>query len=524
VAVFVDPSPRPSSQAMPLLSGWLRPTSPRKVVLHCALGAALVTLCFYCPRFWLWPVAGMPLTEFVSIQPEFHRAFHALQQLEHPWQRVDDPVNRVIEWRLFWPVVAHYAGLPAGAFLALPQIGCLLTLAGVAGFTWRMTRAALPTAAATFLAATSSWFFVSTGWLAYFDSWLILALLVASFAESRIGLLTAALLAPWIDERFILALPLCLAVRGLSADRTRPRTRREIWQDGLWLAAGVVPYIAVRFGAEVMGQRPTSQAYWADRPLLPAPFYVIAWGAWNGLRAAWGILALGAFALPRPAPQRLAWGIIGGTTVAQLLVADDLSRSVSIALPAVVAAVVLIWRARPTTAPRTFALACAANLLLPAQHVIAAPGTAARFHCVPVLTAAAEYEHAKNPPDFANPATYLRRSLDHFQARALERATLANDLALKFDPHFPRAIANRGVLLYVAGRKAEGRAELDRALATAPGLFEARMQRAAFRQEAGDAAGALTDVRDALQTMPEDWPRRKDAVAFERDLAARVGR
>src|SRR5215207_4002894 len=196
-----------------------RPTwehaSGARVIIGSTLGAALLTLCFFAPRFWLWPVAGLPLQELMVVHPEFHRAFYALQQLQDPWQRISDPVNRVIEWRLFWPLISHHLGFSPTVYFAIPFVGCLAALAAVATLTWRATRNALPCMAATLLTATSSWFFVSTGWLAYFDSWVILALVLATFARSRVTIFSAALIAPWIDERFILAAPICLAVRSI---------------------------------------------------------------------------------------------------------------------------------------------------------------------------------------------------------------------------------------------------------------------------------------------------------------------
>ena len=70
--------------------------------------------------------------------------------------------------------------------------------------------------------------FVSTGWLAYFDSWYVLGLLVATFSGSRSSPRPQpACCAPWIDERFVLALPLVVLIRGVSAgtlDGGRQRT------------------------------------------------------------------------------------------------------------------------------------------------------------------------------------------------------------------------------------------------------------------------------------------------------------
>lgn len=516
------PAERPSA-APRCLPSWQHWPVTRVSVLS-AVASALLTVWFFAPRFWLWPVAGMPLSEFVAIQPEFHRAFHALNQLQHPWQRIDDVVNRVIEWRLLWPVVAHYLGLPKGLYFALPHLGCVLALTGVAAIAWRTTKHALPTITATLLAASASWFFVSTGWLAYFDSWLILALLFASFAQARWILFAVALFAPWIDERFILALPLCLAVRTMGANRDAAPDSRGLLRDAAALLGGVLPYIAIRLGAEAAGLRATSGSYWSNRPVLPASPLVMAWGAWNGLRLGWVVLAVDGLAAFRTGVHRLAVLIVVATIALALCVADDLSRSASLALPALLAAVLLAWRDRTLQAQRLLPLLCVGNLALPAWHVIAAPGTSVAYHNVAILGLDAELERARNPPEFANAATYTRRSMDHFQNQNLPRALIAAEIALRFDPKSAKALANHGVILFVQGEQARGAAELDRALVLAPELYDARMQRAAFRQQAGDLRGALDDVRRALQDMPADWPRRAEAQQFERALAAQTAR
>jgi tetratricopeptide (TPR) repeat protein len=498
---------------------WLAAWPTWTVGLAFAAGTALVTVCFLAPRFWLWPVAGLPLGEFVAIQPEFHRAFHVLRQLADPWQRIDDPVNRVIEWRLLWPLVGRTLGLPPAVFLALPHLGCLVALAAVAATVWRLTHDVLPTAAATLLAATASWFFVSTGWLAYFDSWLVLALVLASFGRPRWLLFASGLLAPWIDERFLFALPLCLAVRALGIPPDLPPGRRALLHDAALLLAGVAPYLALRLGLELSGLRATSGAYWGERPLLPASLLVTGWGAWNGLRLGWVALALAVVALPAPRP-RLWLALAAATLAVNLCVADDLSRSVSVGVPLVLAAVLILWHRQPARARRLLPVLCAGNLLLPAHHIIAAPGTAAAWHFVPVLSLPAECERARQPPDFAHPEVYQRRSLDHLQGGRLDRALAAAETGLRFDPHRPKSIANFGIVQVLAGRRTEGLANLDRALALAPDLYDARLQRAAFRQQNGDSAGALADVREALRLMPPDWPRRAEAEKFARALAA----
>jgi len=292
----------------------------------------------------------------------------------------------------------------------------------------------------------------------------------------------------------------------------------------MFLCAGLVPYLAVRGSLELAGTRATSSTYLAGRPLLPAPLWVMGWGLWNGLRLGWVPIVLVA-AAPAIGRTRRAWlSLALLTTGLNLVVADDVSRSASVAVPLLVATALLLWQEQRARAHRLLPLLCAGNLLLPAQHIIAAPGTAAAWHSVPVLSLTAEWDRVKHPPDFANPDTYHRRSLDHLQSGNRTRARTLNEIALRLDPRHARSIAQRGILLFLDGHHAEGLAELDRALALAPRLFDARMQRAAFRHQLSDPAGALADVREALQTMPADWPARKDAEQFERNLAKRIGR
>lgn len=513
-----EPSPVRSTGPLQRIAGW----TDRQFIWASAGAAALVATFFFAPRFWLWPAVGVPLGDFVSIQPELNRAFFTLQQLANPWQPVDDVTNRVIEWRLLFPLLGHYLHLPAWLYLALPHLGCLLALAAVAGVTWRATADRGVTLGYTLLAATASWFFVATGWLAYFDSWLLLGLLLAAFSDRRWVLFAAALLTPWVDERFILALPLSFTVRALGLEPTPP-DRRRLMGDALALVAGLLPYVAVRLGAELTQTRTTSRAYWTDRPLVPAPWHATLWGVWNGLRLGWiaVVLFVAAFA------GRARWvaGLaVGATLLVNLCVADDLSRSMSIAVPAVVAGGLYVWRTDAMRVRRVLPWLCAGNLLLPAHHVIAAPGNPEElYHSVPILGLFTEIARQNDPPYFASPFAYNRRGMDSFQQGDRAKAMAAFDLALRFDPEFSRARANRGIIRFLGGDRTAGMADIDAALARSPSLWEVRMRRAEFRRQLGDLRGALEDARATLRTMPADTPRRPEMAALEQALARQLG-
>ena len=185
-----------------------------------ALGCfALLILCFSpaWSAFYRW--SQVPAMGF---QIEVRRGISVLEQVAHPGTAITDPLHRAIQWRLLFPLIGHFLPLPPVAFFALAHLGCLVVLAYLitllrrADFNWTDTTLATLTLGAT------SWFFTSTGWLGYFDSWLALALLVVAFAPSRWAVWTACLLAPWIDERFIIAAPLALFCRYVFQP-TKPR-------------------------------------------------------------------------------------------------------------------------------------------------------------------------------------------------------------------------------------------------------------------------------------------------------------
>ena len=186
-----------------------------------SLAAFALVITFFAPRFILWSWTDLESSE--SHPPDFNRAIDTLRQLDNPFVTITNPTNRHINWRLLFPFVGHYLHLSRPVFLALPALGCLFVLGYVAHLVRRESGGWWVAFAAAALSGTTSWFFVSTGWLAYFDSWYVLGLLIAAFGRSKIATGLACLLTPWVDERFVLTLPLLLVIRGISTSGTRAR-------------------------------------------------------------------------------------------------------------------------------------------------------------------------------------------------------------------------------------------------------------------------------------------------------------
>jgi tetratricopeptide (TPR) repeat protein len=467
-----------------------------------ALLAATVSLLRFTPAFVLWRGLGIPAA---ASDPALNRAADILRQLDHPFFGGASANNRVIEWRLFFPLVGHALALPAWLYLALPHLGCLVVLAFLARVLLRHGWREGETLAATVLAATCSWFFVSMAWLGYFDSWYILALLVAVFAR-RGALVIAVLVAPWIDERFVLALPLVLVLRDRYLAATiglRPRTQR--WREAAISAAALLPWGFVRLGAYLSHHDTVTGAYaQAMTPGANGPFY--ASGLWQGLRWAW-VLVLAWLGREWRADRRTGLVLllaVGCTLAVNLLAANDLSRSASTAVPALALALVLLrfrWAGR--LRPLLYG-ACALNLIFPARHVVSSWTEA--ISPLPV-----EIDHARHPPAALDP-DYSTRAGAALNDRGDPRGALEFlDAALRLAPDQAEAHADRAVALFKLGRLPDARAAADRAVALRPAFFEALYNRAIIRAAQGDFAGARADLDAALRLAPAGWPPRAQA-------------
>lgn len=132
-----------------------------------------------------------------------------------------DPLRRDIEpalqWRLLPPLVAHWLGLRGwGAFiLSWTGVVALLGYAVTAALT-RLPRR-VDALFVGILVGTTAAVFTPTAWIGLNDGWLWLAVLAATFGRSRRVWAAACLLGPWIDERFIVGLPLIVVARWLES-------------------------------------------------------------------------------------------------------------------------------------------------------------------------------------------------------------------------------------------------------------------------------------------------------------------
>ena len=323
------------------------------VIVGCTAAALVLSLCMFAPRLWL-------MRTYLPGTYQWDRAHTYLLQCEAPFRRDIEPA---MFWRLLPPLVCHELGLRGYRPLIVPWLG-VLAATGYATllFQRRLNHPRFVFGGALLFATTSA-VFVATTWLGLNDAWVWLGLLVVAFGRARWSLAVAALLCPWVDERFVIGFPLAWLIRCF--DRAEPLLSRRALSL-LWL----VPYVLVRAMAPgVMAEGGASAAFLRQTigaaPVL-LPFAPLGW--WMGLRVGWVAVAYGIWSL-HPPRRLLTLLAIGGTLAAMLCLASDTSRSAAIVAPAMVWGCLVFARNYPVQAPRGLLLLGLANLLVPAAHV-----------------------------------------------------------------------------------------------------------------------------------------------------------
>ena len=299
------------------------------------------------------------------------RGFYVAKQVENLAVGIDAPNHKIVRWRLLIPAIGYFLRLPSWFVLGLAPVGCLaLVLMFVdLGFRWSPTPGKInQSSEAIFLglvAGATAPFFTSMGWLGYYDSWLALALVAVAFVQSRWLVALACLLGPWLDERFVIGLPLALCVRYRYFAVQPADWTRWLKSEAFTPLAMALCYSLVRLSVAGLGSSQTVGDYWRDFVLaadisVPRRIY----GAWEALRLGWvavGVVVLNGFWVTTA--LTLATAAVG------LFTAQDVSRSVVLIIPVMLFG----WHQAAQTATwqkyRVAALLVAAALTMPATHV-----------------------------------------------------------------------------------------------------------------------------------------------------------
>jgi hypothetical protein len=471
--------------------------------LAVAITAGLVTTFFFCPRYGNWK--GIVLING-PLATDYGRAVATFRQIDDPWAPNKFPLHNIIAWRLLFPIVWHYLSLPFWLFLVMPHFGCLLTLWLVAWLTqkrfnnWRYTWMTVAVLAAL------PWFFVSTGWLGYFDSWIALAMLVLGFVPSRWAVACVCLLAPWIDERIMLALPTCMITRIIILHGIDNLPPRKLLLDSIVVVAASAIYPTVRVVALLRGDTLAPNyvaAHWDEIHTVSWPQFLD--GLWSGYRAAWIMILAGIYFWWRRAgwiQGTLLSMVIASSAVGALFIAADMSRSTMIVLPALLLGVWLWHQSQPQVFKWILPAVLAANLLLPAAHVMW--NLRIPIHYFPAV-------RAESTPWFLDPEVYTKEGKAYLQKGKFPDASRAFDTALRLNDRFVPAYVLRAVQQLQQDDLIGALKDIRAAVSLAPDSPDALFISAVIAQRLNDPISAKASVQEALQNAPSDWSQRKDA-------------
>ena len=327
--------------------------------------ALVVCAWFYPPRTEIWAHRDPHLQEW-------SRADAFLKQCQDPFRQDVEPAVR---WRLLPPLVCHVVGLTGYEPLVFCTLGLAVFAACLAARLDLLTSNRPWALLGTVGFATSGPFITALGWLGLNDGWYLLALLETVAARSLWVLSAWAFAGPWIDERFLVALPLALYVRI----RLRPPEPGSAKRACLAACAGIAPYVLLRIGYSLTRGDAVSSGYLAamlDVFRLYASYVPLGW--LMGYRVGWlavgaGLLAMGGEGKSRVPGIALSAAALGIISV----VAWDLDRSTGVLLPMYVAGIAAVAKYSAQSGGSRqgrllmVGLACLLiNLVLPYAHVV----------------------------------------------------------------------------------------------------------------------------------------------------------
>jgi hypothetical protein len=483
------------------------------------LAAAVICGLVFCPPFAWWQALHVQDAS-IDTASEISRARQVLKQLDNPFVQITDPGNVAIQRRLLLPMIGHYLHLPLWLFLAIPHIGCVVLLAYMAHLVRRERGGWLWALFAAVLLGTGSWFFVSTGWLTYADSWSMLGMLVVACSPSRVILAVACVLEPFIDERFVLGLPLVFVLRqvffGRFLDKTDRQSVRQCLRDAGWIVACTAPYLVLwlidlRSGGATSGSY--LQMRWRELEHLPPPVYRLFFGTWMGLRCGWVlVVALVALVLVRGRGMGTVISALVVTLMIvltmgiTLVIAADTGRSASMLWPAAVVGLLLMIRMRPIWVRYALPALVAANLLLPASNVI-------MFFSWPVRNVYAEWSTYRDPSTIFHAANWLNGGKILLGQGKLAEARHQFDVALQLDDHLIEGYVYRAIVNLQLGQITAAAEDADKAMALDSRSADAMFVRGTVDQRQHDAADARWLFERAMKISPADWNFRDDCIA-----------
>jgi hypothetical protein len=479
-----------------------------------ALGVFFLLLFFFSPA---WSALRLQGHAVVGHMIEIRRGHAVLAQMNQPGAPVEDVLHAVIQWRILFPAIGHFLGLSPVAFFSLAPIGAILTLGYLVILLRRHALNWLDTAFAVFSFGGCAWFFTTTGWLGYFDAWVILALLLVSSHPSSVVLAIACVLTPWIDERFVMAAPLALLCRYLFISHVSSRSSSHTYRLGIDLilpAIIVAIFVYVRLG--VLGGASsggaTIRGYLEKQKMLNGG-PLIAWGIWEGLRASWLFVACAIVIIWRRSSNHGALLVLALFSLALigLITAQDYGRSIAMLAPAAALGAVLLAQLQPSRLRPALAISAGITALVPGYHVMNDQAKPI-FYLPYELTALKQLTQFDRPEAYQLHAMLLQEQGDFQNAEIY----LANAIVVAKNP--ASAARQRGRLLTLSNRPKDALIDFSIALEYERGNPDAWLDRSKAFLAMGDKEAAKSDFEKARSLAPPAWLKRTDVILLNAEL------
>jgi len=275
-----------------------------------------------------------------------------------------------MRWRILPPLAANLLHLRGYWPLIVPWAGLIALLVYFVLSVERLTSSRLVAALSVALLCTSGAVLFVTMCNGINDGWCLLGLLAVACSRRNASVAVACLLTPWVDERFLLGLPLAFFCRSILLQPAFAGGRRSI----CWIGVAVSVYPVVRTVVSLANSDLGSVSF-VLRALGATPQYLpfahLGW--WMGFRGGWALVVL-AFWCVLVVRGRRAFLLGAAATLAGwgavTLLAADLTRSTNLLLPLFVAGACAAAGSLGTRAASRLVLALLAfNLAAPFEMV-----------------------------------------------------------------------------------------------------------------------------------------------------------
>lgn len=311
---------------------WLARLSPLAFAACCSFVAIALSLAFYSPKFWL-------LAQPIPGTFEWSRALTFLQQSAAPFDlsAVPEPAMR---WRILPALIAHFLHLGSLAVWIVPHLGLVVLLGYFGAVIAQRTGDRLTGLLASVFLATTGAVITITNLLGMNDAWFVIGIVAVACGRSPTLLFLVGLLCPWVDERFLIALPLAILCR-IAFNENDGRSLRL-------LLPGVIAYLGVRLAVTFAGHDTSSSGYVASMlAYLPPSLPYVPLGWWMGYRTGWLLVLLPIATLWLSSKRNTAvvLAVVGvGTLFGITLLASDTTRSTSLLISLLVGGILALAR------------------------------------------------------------------------------------------------------------------------------------------------------------------------------------